>query len=230
MTSQSEIRELLAGFPLFRQLDEQSLTRMASGSRERRLDRNEVLFQKGDPARCLNLVVYGQMKLALPAANGNEKVVELIGPLQSFGEEALLSDSPHPVFAQAVAETLLVQVAKGHIVELIEHGPLFSRCMLATLARRTQNLIQDVGTYSQQTGTQRVIGFLRQQCPHVGNTDASIAIMLPASKQIIASRLNLTPETLSRILHDLSQADLIEVQGKKIVIHNLNRLREYDDA
>jgi hypothetical protein len=50
-------------------------------------------------------------------------------------------------------------------------------------------------------------------------------IALPTSKQITASRLNLTPETFSRILHDLAAAGLIEIDGRRILIHSVTRLR-----
>lgn len=225
---QSDMAQMLAGFPLFQALDETCRARVATRARERRLDRNEILFQKGDPARSLYLVVYGQIKLALPGANGNEKVVELVGPLQNFGEESLLTDSPHPVFAQAVTPSLLVQIQKDAIHDLVECAPAFARSMLANLARHARKLIQDVETYTQHRGAQRVIGYLHDHCPAGGNPDVSIAVTLPASKQLIASRLNLTPETFSRILRDLEEASLIEVQGKQIRINNLRRLREYD--
>jgi len=50
---------------------------------------------------------------------------------------------------------------------------------------------------------------------------------LPISKQVLASRLNLTPESLSRVLHELSCANLITVQGRQVRIHGLQRLREF---
>jgi CRP-like cAMP-binding protein len=53
---------------------------------------------------------------------------------------------------------------------------------------------------------------------------------LPASKQVIASRLNLTPETFSRILHSLSQAGLITVKGKRITVPDITRLSRFDHA
>jgi CRP-like cAMP-binding protein len=51
---------------------------------------------------------------------------------------------------------------------------------------------------------------------------------LPTSKQVIASRLNLTPETLSRVFHDLTERGLIQVSGKVVSILNVNSLREFD--
>jgi len=52
-------------------------------------------------------------------------------------------------------------------------------------------------------------------------------VELPTSKQVIASRLSLTPETLSRIFHDLSNSSLISVHGKRIKLHDPARLARY---
>jgi CRP-like cAMP-binding protein len=88
--------------------------------------------------------------------------------------------------------------------------------------------VHDVETYSLRSSAQRVVGYLLQQCPQGESGASSFDISLPTSKQVIASRLNLTPETLSRIFHDLSVNGLIGVSGKQITINDVKRLREFD--
>jgi CRP/FNR family transcriptional regulator, dissimilatory nitrate respiration regulator len=64
-----------------------------------------------------------------------------------------------------------------------------------------------------------------------GNTESGrVEFTLPASKHIIASRLNLTSETLSRILHGLSESGLIAVKGKQITVLDVVRLSRFDDT
>lgn len=53
-------------------------------------------------------------------------------------------------------------------------------------------------------------------------------IALPFSKAVLASRLNLTPEHFSRILHDLMESQLINVSGKNIAVMNIEKLRNYE--
>jgi CRP/FNR family transcriptional regulator, dissimilatory nitrate respiration regulator len=225
-----DISEILARLPLFQEMTPDQLQRITSHVREKRLGKGEMLFQKGDTPRGFFVIVFGQIKLAFPSSSGNEKVVDIVGPKQSFGESVMFIDRPYPVFAEAITDTLLLHVAKDAVFELLEKDATFARHMLAGLSMRMHSLVQDVESYSLRSSAQRVIGFLLQHCPDTGNGSCggSVEITLPTSKQIIASWLNLTPETLSRIFHDLAEARLIGVQGKKITINDLQRLREYD--
>lgn len=225
-----DIPALLARLPLFQELTPEQVLKIAAQAREKRLTKGEMLFQKGDPSRGFYVIVFGQLKLAFPSSSGNEKVVDILGPKQSFGEAVMFMDRPYPLFAEAIADTLLLHVAKDTVFELLASDPSFARHMLAGLSMRLHSLVQDVESYSLRSSAQRVIGYLLQHCPIEGDGDCtgSIEITLPTSKQIIASRLNLTPETLSRILHDLAEAKLIGVQGKQITINDLKRLREYN--
>lgn len=227
---QIDIPALLLRVPLFQALSPDQLAHIAAQVREKRLAKGEMLFQKGDAPHGLFCVVFGQVKLAFPSSTGNEKVVDIIGPNQLFGEGVMFMDRPYPVFAEAIADSLLLHIPKAALFEQLERDTTFARQMLAGMSIRLHSLIQDVESYTLRSSAQRVIGYLLQQCTNEDKDlgAANIEVTLPTSKQIIASRLNLTPETLSRIFHDLAVAKLISVDGKHITIHNLKRLQEYD--
>ena len=75
-----DIPALLARLPLFQELTPEQVAHIAAQTREKRLARGEMLFQKGDPPRGFYVVVFGQLKLAFPSSSGNEKVVDILGP------------------------------------------------------------------------------------------------------------------------------------------------------
>lgn len=232
-TERTDVHTLLGRLPLFSELSTGHVAKIAESTREKRLSKGEMLFQKGDTPRGFFVIVFGQIKLAFPSSQGNEKVVEILGPKKSFGEAVMFIDQPYPVFAEALSDTLLLHVAKNAVRNLIESDANFALRMLAGMSMQLHSLISDVESYSLRSSTQRVIGYLIQHCP-IGkegkdcrtNVD-TLEITLSTSKQVIASRLNLTPETLSRILHDLVEAQLITVRGKQIRIPNLHRLQEF---
>ncbi len=221
-----DIRKTLASLPLFQQLHETEITHLAASTREIGLNKGQILFQKGTLLDGFHVVVHGQIKLAFSSPQGSEKVVSIVGPAQSFGEAVVFMERPSPVLAQALEDTRLLYIAKQSLFAAIDRDSAFARRMLAGLSMRLHSLIDDVENYSLRSSTQRLIGFLLQ----LAGTSVSNAIELnlPASKHVIASRLNLTPETLSRVLHNLSESGLITVKGRHIFVHDIARLSQFD--
>lgn len=222
----SDLTGILAKVALFQELTPEQIQHLVAAVREKPLNKGEMLFQKGDPAKGFFLVVSGQVKLAFSSAQGNEKVVDILGPNQSFGEAVMFMERPYPVFAEALSNSVLLHVPQTVVFDLLATDTSFARRMLAGLSLRLHSLINDVEAYSLRSGTERVIGYLLQALDPA-KTGGALDVDLPASKQTIASRLNLTPETLSRVFHDLSAAGLIVVHGKQIHIPDVARLSRH---
>ncbi|HSN45794.1 MAG TPA: Crp/Fnr family transcriptional regulator [Casimicrobiaceae bacterium] len=220
-------QSFLANLPLFKELAPAEIDRLAAGTTELFVPRGEIVFQRGDPCVGFHAVVYGQVKLSFVTPQGGEKVVEIISPGFTFGEALMFMDKPYIVMAQALSDTLLLHVAKEAVFHGIEHDPGFARRMLAGLSRRVHALMADVESYSLQSGTQRVIGYLLRQEAEGGEGQASYTVRLPTSKSIVASRLNLTPEHFSRILHELVDRGLVAVEGRDVRIVDAQKLRDY---
>ncbi|HJW57745.1 MAG TPA: Crp/Fnr family transcriptional regulator [Burkholderiaceae bacterium] len=223
-TSKIKIQDFLSKLPLFNELAPAELDYIASKTTELHVPRGEILFQRGEPCLGFHTVVYGQVKLAFTSSQGGEKVVNIIGPGQSFGEALMFMEKSYIVFAQALTDSMVLHVAQSAVFQELERDPKFARKMLAGLSRRLHGLISDVEAYSLRSGTQRVIGYLLKDDAHMDGDQ----ITLQVSKTIIASRLNLTPEHFSRILHDLGDKQLISVNGRNITIMDIDKLRNYE--
>ena len=226
--SGTKVHAILANLPLFKEMTPEEIDRIVQNTRELHASRGEMVFQRGDPAHGFYVVIHGQLKLALSSPQGVEKVVHLAGPGQTFGEAVMFMGMPYPVYAQALADSLLLHIAKAAVFEGLDRDPVFCRKMLAGLSSRLHSLIGDVEAYSLRSCTQRVIGYLLQYDDDNAEGSGNLLINLPASKTVIASRLNISPETFSRVLHDLSAAGLISVKGKDVSVLDIKKLRDYD--
>jgi CRP/FNR family transcriptional regulator, dissimilatory nitrate respiration regulator len=224
-TTKIRTQAFLANLPLFRELSAEEIDRIALGTSEHHVPRGGVVVNKGDPVEGFHLVVYGQIKLALTTPQGDEKVVEIIGPGFSFGEALMFVGKPYIVTATALADSLLLHVKRETVFEELARDPLFARKMLAGLSRKLHGLVSDLESVTLKTGRERVIGYLMRQEGAGDEADAPYSVSLPVSKAIVASRLNLTPEHFSRILHELAASGLIEVDGRDIRIADPKRLR-----
>ena len=222
------IEALLTHVPLFQGLAPQELSRIARGTRELHPKKGEVLFHKGDSCSGFHLLVYGQIKLAFTSSQGSEKVVEIISQGQSFGEAIMLMEKPYIVFAQALTDCLLLHISKAAVFEELQRDHNLCRKMLAGMAMRLHQLMNDVESYSLHSGKQRIIDYLLHKLPKCEQNNINISITLPTNKGVIASRLNLTQEHFSRILHELTELGLIVVEGRKIHIPNATKLRQHE--
>ena len=221
-----KVEEFLRNLPLFRDLSAGEVDRIAASTSQVRMPTGSILFRKGDSCAGFHVVVYGQVKLAFGASDGSEKVVEILGPGQSFGEAVMFLDKPNVVFAETLTDSLLLHVGKAVILQELERSPDFARRMLGGLAKRLHRIVGDLEGYSLKSGTQRVIGYLLRDVVG-GQTSRTAEVMLPATKSVIASRLSITREHFSRILHELSDSGLIKVSGRNIRFLDLERLRNY---
>jgi len=223
-TLQIKTQAFLANLPMFSEMGQADLDRIAAATVPVYCEKGRTIVQCGDPCNGFYVVVYGQVKLGFTSPQGVEKVVEIVRPGQSFGEALMFLDKPYIVFAQALADTMLLHVAKHAVFEELGRDALFSRRMLSGLARRLHGLVRDVEAYTLRSGQERVIGYLLGELGEDAESGAAEVHLTPG-KSVIASRLNMTPEHFSRILHELGTEGLIEVNGRSVRIPDLGRLR-----
>jgi CRP-like cAMP-binding protein len=218
----------LSVLPLFSDLSQQERERLALSCQLRRLARGDMVFRVGEECDAFYVVVVGQVKLYVASPTGQEKVIELVGPGQSFAEAMMFLSMPCILNAQALAETLLLRVTKQAVFGEIERDPRFSMHMLAGISRRLHGLVRDVEGYALHSGMQRLIGYLLRDLQDEDTLKSGvITVSLPVSKATIASRLSLTPEYFSRVLHELEAENLIQIDKREIRILDVQRLASY---
>lgn len=218
------VKVLLSHLPLFSGLGTEEIARVARGTRQLRVGRNELLVAKGDPCEGFHVIVIGRVKLVFSTAEGVEQVVDILGQGQAFGENQMLTGQPYEVSARTLSDCLLLYISGEALFEEFDRDPGLRLKMVAGMARRLGELMADVESLSMRSGRQRAIDYFLHLLP--GNPPGTEAVLtLPTSKANIASRLNVTQEHFSRILRELSKDGLIQVQGEKITIPDVRRLR-----
>jgi len=217
------LEALLAHTPLFHGLDSGEIARLAQGSRAVTAARGDVLFHKCDTPTGFYLIIFGLVKLAFNPHQGDEKVVAILGPGETFGEAVMFIDEPFLVDAQALVLSRLVHVSKSAILQELDTDPRLVRKMIAALSMRLHQVIDDLEGYSLCSGSQRVVAYLLRNAVEEGGR--SVTVVLPTNKRIIASRLNMTQETFSRILQTLCKQGLLSVERRRIHIPDVDRLQ-----
>ena len=191
------------------------------------LDKGEVLFHRGDRATCFYFVDTGQMELSLISPTGEKKILEVISPGRTFAEAvAFMREVKYPVTAEALMETTLCQIPNAAYVELLYKNPDASMRLISDVCRHLHARVREIERLTVQNARSRLASYLLDHVQEAGEEEATVILELP--RHVIASRLSIQPETLSRLLRTMADEGIITIEDRVIFVHSLARLRPYD--
>lgn len=178
--------------------------------------RGDVLARRGERVPGLFVVAYGLAKLALRGKEGGERVLRLVGAGQTFGEATALLGLAARYDALALADAKLVVLPPASLFTLMDREPRFGRALSRLLAERNFELLGEMEAATVQRSLQRLAGYLGSLADHAAA--GGRAVQLPVSKTVVAARLGVKKETLSRLLRQLARDRIIEVSRREISI------------
>jgi CRP-like cAMP-binding protein len=212
---------VLANVALFRTMSQRQLAEMAARSRVLNFRRGGTICAQGQCPQGLYALAYGQVKLAFRGQDGDERVLRVAGSGDTFGLEVALLGRPLPFEVAALADSMVVSVPAPVVIAAVENDPRVMRAVINALAEGALTLLNEVQSGSLHRGVQRLASYLDSLAVPNGG-DGTFTVRLPTTKTVVAARLGVKKETLSRMLRDLARKGLIAVEQREIAI--LDRL------
>lgn len=215
--------ELLRRVPLFQGLTDRQLERLLDQALVRRWPRGSVLFVQGDPADRMFVVLEGWIRLVRTTREGQEVTIHIFGRGESLAEAAVFQMGSYPVTGLVVEETRLLTIPAESLFACLRAHTELCFNMMASLARRLHGFVQQIEQLSTRSTAERLALFLCRLCVAEAG---SCTIRLPLDKTLIAARLGMQPETLSRSLAKLREVG-VESRGAVVVVHDIAALRRF---
>lgn len=208
---------------LLKSLPEHHIDTLLSHAIWRKYDRGETIFLQEESAKAVHVVLAGWVKLFRMSPTGSEAVVSVFTRGESFGEAVALRNVPYPVSAEAVSESEIMHIPSPVLVSLMREDPEIGISILAATFTHLHALVAQLEQLKAQTGAQRVAEFLLNLCEsEAGGCD----VELPYDKMLIAGRLGMKPESLSRAFSRL-KAIGVTINRNHAEIDNIQNLRDY---
>lgn len=220
----ADAAETLRRHPLFTPLNDEGIRRVISRSSEIIVLRGDILRRRGERCSGIHVVAAGRVKLALESSKGEEQVISLLGPGNHFGEPLIYANLPCLSTVEALTDATLVCIPRDVVLDEIDRNAGFARHIIERLSKRLYQRTRDIEGYTLHTGTERLVNYLLSEEPE-SVINGARHVVLPERKGLIASRLNITQEHLSRILRELTSKQLIVVSGAHVIIPDVNRLQ-----
>lgn len=209
--------------PLLGGLSDTALHGIVNDSSVHSYDRGQTLFTQGDPAEAFFVVLDGWVKLFRLTSSGTEAVIGIFTRGQNFAEAAAFTGGIYPVSGEAVTDCRLLRISALRLFERIRESPEIGLAMLASTSQHLHLLVRQIEALKAHTGAQRIAEFLLELAPR----DASSCVVdLPYDKALIAARLGMKPESLSRAFNRLAEYGVSIVQ-RQAIIEDLDRLQDF---
>jgi CRP/FNR family transcriptional regulator, cyclic AMP receptor protein len=220
-----EAAAALARTALFAGLDAQALDRLARIAKRISFPANGIIFQKGDTGRSLYVIERGRVKIAASSVHGREVALNLLGPGEIFGEIALVDGGPRTADAIACDPARLLALERRELIPFLEASPDATLRMLVALARRVRwvsDTFEDAAFLSLPTRLAKRLIFLDRHFGLSGSAGRRLTVSLPQRE--LANHLNVTRETINRLLQEWRDEGLITIDRGVFVLKNMERL------
>lgn len=220
-SNRGELLKFVRESPLFAQLSDESFEPIGRSIRFQDFDRGTVLFNQDEPANVFYIVVEGWIKVFRTTPAGTEAIIDVFTRGQSFAEIAALAKDNYPASSVAVSDVRLAAIAIRPIREAIAVDPQVALSMLASVSRHVRRLVDDIEQMKGLSGSQRVIEFIVKLSP----SDAgSTQIQFPYEKTVIARKIGIKAESLSRVFKNLKKYG-VKIENNMAIVDDVSVLR-----
>lgn len=213
--------QVITRVAIFRGLKPETVEHIVAPATAVMLKAHDGLFRQGDLATAFFIVIDGLVKLYRITPAGDETVIHVLQKGESFAEAVAFTGNRYPATAEAVTDARVGRVPADHIVRCIHESPDIALAMIASTSQHLHHLVQQVEQLKAQSGVQRVAEFLAS----LSSTEqGTCAIALPYDKILIAARLGLTPESLSRAFAKLRGVGVV-INASQVTVEDIAKLR-----
>ncbi|HKJ71174.1 MAG TPA: Crp/Fnr family transcriptional regulator [Gammaproteobacteria bacterium] len=207
-----------AHVPLFAGFPADQLEAVAELAVTRSYTKGQLIFRQDDPADGLYVVESGRVKVFLAQEDGEEVIVDLLGPTEHFGEMALIDAEPRSTGAMAHQDCRLSFIGKKMFRRLLSDSNVLAQSLLQGLSERLRSANSTIASLATQDVTGRVMRVLLE---YAEMDDGRSVVAGPLTQKDIAHMVGASREMVNRSLQDMARSGLIEREDDRIVLKGL---------
>ncbi len=205
---------ILAQVPLFKHLPDEGLADLGKKLRQRRFERDQIIFHKNDPGSTLYIIISGKVKIALPSAEGENVLVALLSTGDFFGELSLFDGEPRSATSIAAESTDILTLDQEDLFEYLMGNPMAAKEIFAELSlrlRRTDELLSDAAFCDLSTRlSKRILDLAERYGQPLESGGTKINMRL--RQQDLADMVGATRESVNKMLKTYKLKGLIQVE------------------
>lgn len=215
-------------FSSLKALNKEDLIKMANCKTSYTIKKGEPIFEEGESVNGIFCIKDGVCKLSKLSANGKDQIVKLVKPGELLGQRSMISDEPANLSAVALEDMEVCFIPKSEVLGFFNNNNQFSMNMMKSICGDLRESDDHMVSMAQKTVKERLAETLLYLNDTFGkNEDGSLHIQL--SREELAGMIGTATESCIRLLSEFNKTGLIDLNGKKIVILDRNKLKRLAD-
>ena len=216
----------IARATLFTGMSDDQLLQVLGNKPIRQYDKGQILFQQGDEADTFYVALSGWVKLIRLRPTGEEAVLQLFTSGETFAEAAMFGNHRYPATAETATPCRLLSISSAQFEKIMEDNPALVKAMLASTTKHLKQLVHEIEQLKARNSSQRFAQFIHDLCPR---EELSAVVKLPYEKNLIAARIGVQPESLSRILNKLRSIGVKSINDQ-VVVSDIAALKDFAEG
>jgi len=215
----------LRDLPLFSAVDDATLSRLAMEAKVETFEDGAVIFRQGDPVSAVVVILQGFVKALRIASCGDETLIGIRSDGETVGEAPTSPNELYRVSAEAVGPTSVLKLPAGRFARLMKESPALCAAVTQDAKDKIAALITEIESLKAQNADQRLANFILSLCPP---GEEQCRFRLPYDKRLIAARLGVKQETLSRAFAKLRDHG-VRTETRDVLVESVSRLADQCD-
>ena len=208
---------------IFRDLDEKDLDRIDKMTNMRTMEKGKYIFFPNDPSKVVFLLKMGKVKIGSYSNDGKEIIKAILEPGEIFGEMAIMGQEKRRDFAQALTNDVrFCAIGAEEMKEMLMSNPQLNFEVTKTIGERLQKVERRLESLVFKDARQRILEFISTNAIERGmKVGYGLKFKHELTHQDIANLTATSRQTVTIILNELREMELINFDRKSILIHDL---------
>lgn len=218
MGGMDERTQALRAIPLFASLDEGDLAEIADLLIDRKFPKSSVIFEDGSSGDYMYVIRTGEVKVTKMSEDGREKILEILGEGEFFGEMALLDREPRSASVKTTRACTLLALSRQDFIGLLRRNPDISLELIRELTRRLRETDEQIRGLLFERVEGRTRRLLRRRASEAVEGRPDRRATPPITHQQLADLVGTSRETITRVVKELKDEGWLDQEGKRYII------------
>ncbi|KNF09375.1 transcriptional regulator, Crp/Fnr family [Gottschalkia purinilytica] len=220
--------EYLRKIPLFSQLNDNEIEKVKLVTKERFFKRGNIVISEGSKGEAVYIIKTGKVKIYKTDSSGREVILDIKGEGKMFAEVTLFSDMPNPATVMTIEDSYIYTISNIDIEDVIKNNPVMALEIIKVLNKRLQEAQSKVkNIVLNDTYVRTAYTLIKLSQKYGIKLGDKIELDLSITREELASLVGTSRETVSRALSQFNKEKSIEIKGRKIIISDINKLKEW---